>query len=104
MPNQAVYSATKVGRCAPSTEGLRQEAGDRLRVTLITPGFVRTGFVEGIGDAGLRDSLVEARDRMAMAPEAVARANAPSRSSSRRTSTSARSWCVRPRRAEVERL
>ena len=73
VPNQAVYSATKVAVRA-FTEGLRQEAGDKLRVTLVTPGFVRTEFVEGVSDANLRNSLVEARDRMAMAPEAVARA------------------------------
>ena len=56
------------------TEGLRQEAGERLRVTLVTPGFVKTDFVEGVGDPALRGMLVEMRDRMAIAPEAVARA------------------------------
>ena len=56
------------------TEGLRQEAGDRLRVTLVTPGFVRTDFIDGVSDPDLRNSLAEARDRMAMVPEAVARA------------------------------
>ena len=73
VPNQAVYSATKVAVRA-FTEGLRQEAGETLRVTLVTPGFVRTGFVEGVSDAALRNTLVEARDKIAMAPEAVARA------------------------------
>ncbi len=73
VPSQAVYSATKVAVRA-FTEGLRQEAGDKLRVTLVTPGFVRTDFVDGVSDANLRNSLIEARDNMAMAPEAVARA------------------------------
>ena len=73
VANQAVYSATKVAVRAFS-EGLRQEAGERLRVTLITPGFVRTNFVEAIADPELKGQLVAARDRMAMAPEAVARA------------------------------
>ena len=56
------------------SEGLRQEAGDRLRVTLVTPGFVRTDFVDAIADPELRGQLAAARDCMAMAPEAVARA------------------------------
>ena len=73
VPNQAVYSATKVAVRA-FTEGLRQEAGEKLRVTLITPGFVRTDFIEAVADPELRLQLVAARDRMAMAPEAVARA------------------------------
>jgi NADP-dependent 3-hydroxy acid dehydrogenase YdfG len=40
VPNQAVYSATKFAVRAIS-EGMRQEAGDRLRVTIISPGFVK---------------------------------------------------------------
>jgi len=28
-------------------EGLRQEAGDHLRVTIISPGMVRTNFADG---------------------------------------------------------
>ena len=73
VANQAVYSATKVAVRAFS-EGLRQEAGEKLRVTLITPGFVRSDFVEAVADPELRAQLVASRDRMAMAPEAVGRA------------------------------
>ena len=36
---QAVYAGTKFAVRAIS-EGLRQEAGDKLRVTIISPGFV----------------------------------------------------------------
>ena len=43
-PTRAVYSGTKVAVRAIS-EGLRQEAGDKLRVTIISPGFIRTDFV-----------------------------------------------------------
>ncbi len=42
VPNQSVYSATKFAVRAVS-EGLRQEAGDKLRVTIISPGFVPDG-------------------------------------------------------------
>jgi NADP-dependent 3-hydroxy acid dehydrogenase YdfG len=73
VANQSVYSGTKFAVRAIS-EGLRQEAGDKLRVTLISPGFVRTHFVETISNAELRAQLAESRDKFAMPPEAIARA------------------------------
>src|SRR5712672_1947177 len=45
MPNMAVYSATKFAVLAIS-EGMRQEAGDKLRVTVISPGFVQTNLAD----------------------------------------------------------
>ena len=72
-PAQAVYSGTKFAVRAIS-EGLRQEAGEDLRVTIVSPGFTRTDFVHGAADPGVRAEFIEARDRMAIAPEAVARA------------------------------
>jgi NADP-dependent 3-hydroxy acid dehydrogenase YdfG len=73
VPAQAVYSGTKVAVRAIS-EGLRQEAGEQLRVTIVSPGFTRTDFVHGAADPGVRAQFIEARDRMAIAPDAVARA------------------------------
>ena len=73
MPNQSVYSATKFAVRAIS-EGLRQEAGDKLRVTVISPGFVRTNFADGVTSAAVKAQLEPSRDRFAMPPEAVARA------------------------------
>lgn len=73
VPNQAVYSATKFAVRAIS-EGLRQEAGDKLRVTIISPGFVRTDFVDAVADPELKAQLVQSRDRFAIEPEAIARA------------------------------
>ncbi len=43
VPNQSVYSGTKFAVRAIS-EGLRQEAGGKLRVTIVSPGFVQTDF------------------------------------------------------------
>ncbi len=71
--NQSVYSGTKFAVRA-ICEGLRQEAGERLRVTVISPGFVRTDFVEAVANAELKAKLAEARDRFAIAPDAIARA------------------------------
>ena len=47
VANQAVYSATKFAVRAIS-EGLRQEVGDKLRVTIISLGFVNTNFAENL--------------------------------------------------------
>ena len=73
VPNQAVYSATKAAVRVLS-EGLRQEAGDQLRVTVISPGFVRTGFTDGVPNAAVKAQLAESRDKFAIAPEAIAHA------------------------------
>lgn len=71
--NQAVYSATKFAVRAIS-EGLRQEAGDRLRVTIVSPGFVHTAFVDSIASPAVRKQLTAARNSMAIPPDAIARA------------------------------
>ncbi len=70
---QAVYSATKSAVRAIS-EGLRQEAGDKLRVSVISPGFVNPGFVQAVADADTRTQLLQAPGGIAMPPVAVARA------------------------------
>lgn len=72
-PTMAVYAGTKFAVRAIS-EGLRQEAGEKLRVTVITPGFVHTDFVGGITDPALRGQLEASRDKMAITPDAIARA------------------------------
>ena len=73
VPNQSVYSGTKFAVRAIS-EGLRQEAGDKLRVTIISPGFVRTDFVEAVTNPELRAQLAESREKFAISPDAIARA------------------------------
>jgi len=73
VPNQSVYSATKFAVRAIS-EGLRMEAGEKLRVTIISPGFVNTNFAEGVTNPEVRTQLENARDKFALPPEAVARA------------------------------
>jgi NADP-dependent 3-hydroxy acid dehydrogenase YdfG len=72
-PPMAVYSGTKAAVRAIS-EGLRQEAGDSLRVTIITPGMTRTNFADGMTDPNVKAQLEQRRDAIAMAPEAIARA------------------------------
>jgi NADP-dependent 3-hydroxy acid dehydrogenase YdfG len=73
VPNQSVYSATKFAVRAIS-EGLRMEAGEKLRVTIISPGFVNTNFAEGVRNPEVKTQLENARDKFALPPEAIARA------------------------------
>ena len=72
-PGVSVYAGTKMAVRAIS-EGLRQEAGENLRVTIISPGMTSTNFAESVTDPTVRAELEQRRDVMAMSPEAVARA------------------------------
>jgi NADP-dependent 3-hydroxy acid dehydrogenase YdfG len=72
-PSQSVYAGTKMAVRAIS-EGLRQEAGGALRVTLISPGMTSTEFAASITDPAVRARLEESRDAIAMPPDAIARA------------------------------
>ncbi|MFJ4753950.1 MULTISPECIES: SDR family oxidoreductase [unclassified Streptomyces] len=70
---QAVYAATKTA-VKVLTEGLRQESGPELRVTLVSPGFTHT---EGVGKGAAPEAaaaMVRQRDEIAMPPSAVASA------------------------------
>jgi NADP-dependent 3-hydroxy acid dehydrogenase YdfG len=72
-PAQSVYAGTKMAVRAIS-EGLRQEAGDNLRVTIISPGMTATNFADSITDPAAKAGLEQRRDEIAMPPDAVARA------------------------------
>ena len=74
VPNQSVYSGTKYAVRAIS-DGLRQEvAEEKLRVTVISPGFTRTNFADHVTNAEVKAQLDASRDKLAMAPDAIARA------------------------------
>jgi len=73
VPLQAVYAATK-NAVRHDLRRLRQEAGDKLRVTGISPGFVHTDFAESMTNPAVRAQIIEARDKMAIPPDAIARA------------------------------
>ncbi|MFD6291212.1 SDR family oxidoreductase [Streptomyces sp. NPDC060205] len=70
---QAVYAATKTA-VKVLTEGLRQESGPDLRVTLVSPGFTNT---EGVGKGASPEAaaaMTRQRDEIAMPPTAIASA------------------------------
>jgi NADP-dependent 3-hydroxy acid dehydrogenase YdfG len=72
-PGQSVYAGTKMAVRAIS-EGLRQEAGENLRVTIVSPGMTSTNFAESITHEAARAELERRRDDIAMPANAVARA------------------------------
>ncbi|MDT0319162.1 MULTISPECIES: SDR family oxidoreductase [unclassified Streptomyces] len=71
-PLMSVYAATKNAVRAVS-EGLRQEAGGSLRVTVVSPGYVRTNFADPLLPE-VKARIVARMDEIGLAPEAVARA------------------------------
>ncbi len=73
VPNQAVYAGTK-NAVRTIMEGLRQEAGDKLRVTGVSPGFVKTNFADSITDSVVRAQIRERAEAIAISPDAIARA------------------------------
>lgn len=72
VPAMAVYAGTKVAVRA-ICEGLRQEA-DGLRVTTVFPGIIDTPFTEASTNPEVRTRISETRDRIAIPPDAIARA------------------------------
>jgi NADP-dependent 3-hydroxy acid dehydrogenase YdfG len=70
-PTAAVYCATKFAVGAIS-EGLRQEVGGDIRVTVISPGVTESELADSISDETARKGMQEFR-RIAIPAEAIAR-------------------------------
>ena len=73
IPTMAVYAGTK-NAVRTITETLRQEAGDKLRVTSVSPGFVQTNLANSITNPGVKAQIAERMQKMAIPPAAIARA------------------------------
>lgn len=71
-PTAAVYCATKYAVRA-ITEGLRQEVGSSIRVTLVSPGVTESELAESISDDEAREMMKTYR-RDALPANAIARA------------------------------
>jgi NADP-dependent 3-hydroxy acid dehydrogenase YdfG len=72
-PSMAVYSATKLA-VRTISEGLRQEAGPNLRVTVITPGMTNTAFADDISNPEVHALIASSKTDFGMPPAAIARA------------------------------
>ncbi|MFI1753540.1 SDR family oxidoreductase [Streptomyces sp. NPDC020571] len=71
VPNQAVYAATK-NAVRTLTEGLRQEAGPDLRVTMVSPGYVGTEFADSVTSPTVKSQTPTVD--FSLAPDDIARA------------------------------
>lgn len=72
VPTAAVYCATKFAVMAIS-EGLRQEVGGDIRVTVISPGVTESELADSISDPDARDGMRAFR-RISIPAVAIARA------------------------------
>jgi NADP-dependent 3-hydroxy acid dehydrogenase YdfG len=70
-PTAAVYCATKFAVAAIS-EGLRQEVGGDIRVTVVSPGVVESELADAISDPLAREGMRAFR-KVAITPDAIAR-------------------------------
>ncbi len=73
VPTMAVYADIKFAVRA-ICEGLRQEAGDSPRVTTVSPGATATDFAKVSTNSQVRAEITKMRDRIAIPPDAIARA------------------------------
>ncbi|MEV7130121.1 SDR family oxidoreductase [Streptomyces sp. NPDC093260] len=72
VPLQAVYAGTK-NAVRTISEGLRQEAGGSLRVTVVSPGVTRTDFADPMGPE-VKNQIIDSMGEIGLDPEAIARA------------------------------
>jgi NADP-dependent 3-hydroxy acid dehydrogenase YdfG len=72
-PTMAVYAGTK-NAVRAITEGLRQEAGPKLRVTAISPGYVQTNFADSMTNVAIKTQIQDSMAELAISPDALARA------------------------------
>lgn len=73
VPMQGVYAATK-NAVRTFAEAFRQESDGTIRITGISPGFVKTGLVDHMKDETVRTAVKKRMHEIAIAPEAVAHA------------------------------
>ncbi|MCV2402267.1 SDR family oxidoreductase [Marinomonas sp. C2222] len=73
VAGQAVYAGTK-NAVRTINEALRIEAGEKLRVTGVSPGFVKTQFADSMTDPATQEKVKAAMDMMGMSPDAISRA------------------------------
>lgn len=72
VPTQGVYGGTK-NAVRTITEAFRQESDGSIRITGISPGFIKTDFaVKSVNTAGMKTAASKAVDALAISAEAIA--------------------------------
>ncbi len=72
-PMMGVYAATK-NAVRTIAEAFRQESDGRIRITGISPGFVKTNFAGSIKNEQMRSIIQKEMDQLALDPLAIANA------------------------------
>lgn len=70
-PMMGVYAGTK-NAVRTIAEAFRQESDGLIRITGISPGFVKTNLVEGIKNQEMRNNILENMNNMAISPTDIA--------------------------------
>lgn len=70
-PTMGVYAATK-NAVRTLTEAFRQESDGKIRITGISPGYVKTELASHIKDSATRKSIESSMENMALEPESIA--------------------------------
>ncbi|CAN5647676.1 SDR family oxidoreductase [soil metagenome] len=73
VPTQGVYAATK-NAVRTLTEAFRQESDGTIRITGISPGYVKTNLVNTVKDEEKSQQVLQAMERLGLPPVAVANA------------------------------
>jgi NADP-dependent 3-hydroxy acid dehydrogenase YdfG len=73
VPMQGVYAGTK-NAIRTIAEAFRQESDGNLRITGISPGFVKTDFANGIKNEQMKTAIQNGMEQMAIDPIAIANA------------------------------
>ncbi|UUW08770.1 SDR family oxidoreductase [Flavobacterium plurextorum] len=73
VPMQGVYAGTK-NAIRTITEAFRQESNGEIRITGISPGFVKTDFADNIKNDAMKSVIKENMEKMAISPNAIANA------------------------------
>jgi NADP-dependent 3-hydroxy acid dehydrogenase YdfG len=70
-PSMGVYAATK-NAVRTLSEAFRQESDGRIRITGISPGFVRTNLSDNIKNQQIKNVIQDQMEKLALPPEAIA--------------------------------
>lgn len=73
VPMQGVYAGTK-NAVRTITEAFRQESDGTIRITGISPGYVKTNFIDRLKDETIRNAGLENMEKLGINPEVIASA------------------------------
>ena len=73
VPTMGIYAGTK-NAVRTITEAFRQESDGSIRITGISPGFVKTGLIENMKNEELKTAARTTMDKIGIEPEAIANA------------------------------